>query len=931
MEDIQYIGEHLMPRMLGEIVTIVSFAAILFAAIAYGVAMRSVNKDQFIRAGRRFFTLHGIAVLSLIGLMFFVMLKRYYEYTYAFEHVSDDLPFIYTFSAFWEGQQGSFLLWMFWHFILGLVLIRKAKVWEPGVLMTLCVIQTWLASMLLGIYIPFTDFKLGDNPMLLLREVVDAPIFASEDYLELIEGKGLNLLLQNYWNVIHPPITFLGFASVAVPFAYAVTGLLTGQYKSWFRPALPWVLFSVGILGVGILMGSAWAYEALTFGGYWAWDPVENMSLVPWIMLLAGLHAHLVTQVTGHSRRSVYLFYILAFCLSIYSTYLVRSGALEDTSVHAFTEMGMGPQLTAFLLFFILGSAYLLIRHWKRIPAPATEESAYSKEFWMFIGLMILAISSILITYSTSLPVINKIVQVFNPDYEGRVIQDANAHYNKYQLWIAVFIAVLSGQAQWFRYRAKALPAKPVVLRILTHLLITLLGTLALTAILDNPSIPIIILVAASFYGITSNIDYLFAELKGKRKLTGSVISHAGFGIMLLGIILSGINKRHISQNPQLMAGIINTDDEELLLRNVVLLKNEPIFSQGFLLEYERDSFIGTERQYFVSFKELDEEGEPVDSFMVNPNVIYTEAFDNIEVYHPSIRRTVAKDYFTRIATLPKAEVDPSYAQALEDTLRYDSYTAHIGDTINLENNLVVIGQPVLQPEDLDLPVKDLDKTIGVPLQVINKKEGQITDIMPRAILRGHLSYVLPEKYDAEELRFKLSDTILLPFLPMPDFKADKIVKLKPGQTFDYAGHTYKFEAFDKNPDHPYYFSAEGDISVGARILRISSTSPAIHGPVYVIRGNEVRNIDGYEFDSGVAFRFKAIDPATEEMTLGMKQFEPEIRLEIAKNVSRTDFIVLEALAFPGINLFWIGSILMLGGVFYSWWQRRKQQRSGTV
>ena len=929
MDDIQYIGEHLLPKALGEIVTVVGFAAILFAAISYFFSMRTDRNADLITIARRLFSIHALATLGLIGLMFFVMFNRYYEYAYAFEHVSDDLPFVYMFSAFWEGQQGSFLLWMFWHIILGFVLMRKAGKWEPGVLFTLCIIQTWLSSMLLGVYVPFTEFKIGDNPMLLLRDVLDAPIFANEDYLKLIEGKGLNLLLQNYWNVIHPPITFLGFASAAIPFSFAMAGLFNRQFNAWLRPALPWVLFSIGILGVGILMGSAWAYEALTFGGYWAWDPVENMSLVPWIMLLAGMHAHLITQATGYSRRSVYLFYILAFCLSIYSTYLVRSGALEETSVHAFTEMGMGPQLTAFLLFFVLGSAALLIRNWKKIPAPQQEESLYSREFWMFVGLMILAISSILITYSTSLPVINSIVRLFNPEYQGQVIQDANEHYNKYQLWIAVFIGLLSGMAQWIRYKNSTSPSKTALIRSGVHGLITIATTFFITSALQTSSWPITILLAAAIYGIVANGDYLVSKLRSNLKMSGAVLSHIGFGIMILGIVISGINKRHISQNPTLMAGIFNEDEEDLMLRNVVLLKNEPVFGQGYLMEYERDTFIGTERQYFVTFKKLNAAGEMVDSFAANPNVIYSEEFDDIEVYHPSIRRQVHKDYFTRIATLPKAEVDPEFAQAVEDTLSYSSYQLAIGDTLDLTEHKIIASEIIRNPPSKGIPTFPEDKIIGLGLNIINKSTGQQYDVIPKAILRGNLSYVLPEKINPEELRIKLADSILMPYLPysIDDFESN--FQMKEGDYVAWQDMRIQFEGFKKQTDHPFYSPQKDDIAISAHfVVQNNLEERSDLYPTYIIRNMTVQHEDDYCALTGTHIRFVSIDPATETIEIALRYQDPTIQLAVAERVPRTDFVVVEAIAFPGINLFWIGAILMLGGLFFSWSQRRRQART---
>ena len=150
-------------------------------------------------------------------------------------------------------------------------------------------------------------------------------------------------------------------------------------------------------------MGGAWAYEALTFGGYWAWDPVENMSLVPWLILVAGVHAHLIARNTGRAIKSTYIYYSLGFILILYSTYLTRSGVLGDTSVHAFTEMGLELQLIFMVLFFTLLALGLFISRSKDMPVHEKEESIYSREFWMFVGALVLLFSGIIIAASTSL------------------------------------------------------------------------------------------------------------------------------------------------------------------------------------------------------------------------------------------------------------------------------------------------------------------------------------------------------------------------------------------------------------------------------------------------------------------------------------------------------------------------------------------------
>jgi cytochrome c-type biogenesis protein CcmF len=149
--------------------------------------------------------------------------------------------------------------------------------------------------------------------------------------------------------VIHPPVLFLGFASTIVPFAFAMAGLWTKRIGDWTKPALPWALFSAAVLGTGIMMGGRWAYESLNFGGYWAWDPVENASMVPWLTLIGGIHTLLIYKHTGHSLRATHFLFLITFNLVLYSTFLTRSGVLGDTSVHAFTDLGMNFQLLAFL------------------------------------------------------------------------------------------------------------------------------------------------------------------------------------------------------------------------------------------------------------------------------------------------------------------------------------------------------------------------------------------------------------------------------------------------------------------------------------------------------------------------------------------------------------------------------------------------------
>src|SRR5205085_5474260 len=216
----------------------------------------------------------------------------------------------------------------------------------------------------------------------------------------------------------------------------------------WILPALPWTFFSIMILGTGVLMGAAWAYESLSFGGFWAWDPVENAALVPWLTLVGAGHVMMVYKHRGHSLLSVYLLTIFTFILILYSTFLTRSGILGDTSVHAFTDLGMSGQLVLYMLFFLVLAAWLLISNRKALVISHEEEKITSREFWMFIGMIVLLIGSLQITFTTSTPVINKL-------FGTKLAPPVNPidHYNRWQVPVAIIVCLLAGIGQFFKFK----------------------------------------------------------------------------------------------------------------------------------------------------------------------------------------------------------------------------------------------------------------------------------------------------------------------------------------------------------------------------------------------------------------------------------------------------------------------------------------------
>ncbi len=272
-------------------------------------------------------------------------------------------------------------------------------------------------------------------------------------FANLKDGVGLNQLLQNYWMVIHPPVLFLGFASTIVPFAFAIAGLWKKEYGGWTKQALALVIvLRRRILGLGIMMGAYWAYESLSFGGYWAWDPVENASLVPWLILVAGIHTQIVYQFyRALFRCHLFLLYSQLFAGFVF--YLPhpqrRSAGYFGTRIYRQRyELAAAGTGVCFPGAFACGCS---LRRYKKIPHIAKEENSYSREFWMFIGALVLFLSSVFIMVATSLPVINKI---FGYSFHHR--RRPRVPYNRIQVFVAVVLGVLTAVTQYLKYKNTA-------------------------------------------------------------------------------------------------------------------------------------------------------------------------------------------------------------------------------------------------------------------------------------------------------------------------------------------------------------------------------------------------------------------------------------------------------------------------------------------
>jgi len=576
---------HELPGQAGHLLIIISFITSLVAAVAYFIATQKneIGKQPWIKFARYAFIIHGLAIISVAGILFFIIYNHYFEYHYVYSHSSLNLATEYIIACFWEGQEGSFMTWAIWQALLGFVVIKTNKKWEAPVMTVFAVVQAFLASMILGVV--FGDVKIGSSPFMLMRDVVQNKVFLLNPDLVPFDGTGLNPILQNYWMVIHPPVLFLGFATTLIPFSYAIAGLWTRKYKEWIRPALPWAIFSAAVLGVGILMGGYWAYETLNFGGYWNWDPVENAVYVPWLILVAGIHTMITFKKSATALKTSIILVIATFILILYSTFLTRSGILGNASVHSFTDLGLSGQLLLYLLFFLGASIVFSARVWKEIPSSEKEASTYSREFWIFIGALTLCLMGFQVLVPTSIPVFNSIIEAFGGISNIAVPADQIAYYSKFQVWFAVGLALLSGTGQFFFWNKMDKDKLWNALSLPLMISLVISAVIFLVAKIFNPVYIVVLL--AGVYSITANTTILVKFLKSKSyKLAGGSVAHIGIALMLIGIMFSEGYSKPISLSTLTISRGMS---EEWNSTNMPLFLNETTRMDNYEITYRRE------------------------------------------------------------------------------------------------------------------------------------------------------------------------------------------------------------------------------------------------------------------------------------------------------------------------------------------------------
>ncbi|MCX7876850.1 MAG: cytochrome c biogenesis protein CcsA [Melioribacteraceae bacterium] len=556
--------------MIGNIILTFALLTGVFSVIMYFLTYKGYQNT--LSLARISYHATAILVMAASAFLLHAIITHQFQYKYVYDYSGTDLPLGLLMATFYAGQEGSFMLWTLFTAIIGLILLEytsKRGDLEFRVMMIFTLVLSFLLLMVSPLlkspfhYIwtqkDFIDLKNINQSFLTLPALQNfffSDPESNKSYVQvskelysvlqannislnefIIQGKGLNPLLQNFWMQIHPPILFVGFALSAVPFAFAMAAIIKNEYKDWVKQSLPWLLVSMCVLGLAIMLGGYWAYSILGWGGYWGWDPVENSSLVPWLVGVAAIHTMLVQQRTqdkdGASRfvKTNLILSVMTFVLVLYSTFLTRSGILGDASVHSFVDPGMTVYLflIIFLATFTLMGIGGIIYRWKYLTKNFTfEENILSKELALFTGSVVLIASSIIIIAGTSAPIFGTTVQI--------------SFYNELNLPIAIIIGLVNGLSILLKWKTTDKNLLWKSLRI--HLILSFIFTIIVWLFGGVTNLMLLIMTYSSAFALFVNSEIAYKIFKGRKSHFGAYVAHIGIALFLIGVIATAGNTK---------------------------------------------------------------------------------------------------------------------------------------------------------------------------------------------------------------------------------------------------------------------------------------------------------------------------------------------------------------------------------------------------
>jgi cytochrome c-type biogenesis protein CcmF len=415
---------------VGALALLLAFCISLYSIIA-SVVGRLKGKPFLTLSGERAVLAVWALVSTAAGILVYGLMTSDYRMAYVASHTNRDMPSFYKFAAWWGGQEGSLLFWSWLLSTYAAVAVLTSRKTHRNLL-------PWVVAILSTIQLFFLNFNAFiASPFQVLA--VDKVVTSVAD------GMGLNPLLQYWAMVIHPPMLYLGYVGFAVPFAFAMASLIEkAPGESWIHTTRRWSIVTWLFQGMGIALGSAWAYHVLGWGGYWMWDPVENASLLPWLAATAFLHSVMMQEKKGMMKVWNMVLIASTFFLCIFGTFLTRSGIVS--SVHAFAESPIGKYFVAFLALGIAATVWLILDRLNYLRSESDLESVVSRESSFLFNNLVLLASCFAVLWGTLFPVITEKLS------NEKISLDA-VWFNRLMVPIGLFLLFLTGVGPLFAWR----------------------------------------------------------------------------------------------------------------------------------------------------------------------------------------------------------------------------------------------------------------------------------------------------------------------------------------------------------------------------------------------------------------------------------------------------------------------------------------------
>ena len=410
----------------------VGYFALCFALVPAGYAVYASiigalrNQQQLVRSGENAaFSVFGLLSIAILAL-WYAILTHDFSLAYVSENTSRAMPIQYLIASLWGGQNGSIMFWgwMISAYMTAVLFINRYRYRD---------LMPYVTAVLAGYSLFFIVLNLyAADPFVRLP-------FAPED------GNGLNPILQHPYMAIHPPVLYAGMVGMAVPFAFAIAALLSGHLDSnWLRAMRRWLLIPWAFLGAGLLLGGKWAYVELGWGGYWAWDPVENASFMPWLAATALLHSMMVQERKGILKVWNIILAFFTYGMTLFGTFITRSGLIE--SVHSFAQSSIGTYFVVYLGFLSCGCITLLVYRLPVLRTPSRLESFASRETMFLLNNWILLGMLFAVLWGTLFP-------VFSEAITGDKITVGAPFFNRVNIPIGLVLLLLTGAGPLFAWR----------------------------------------------------------------------------------------------------------------------------------------------------------------------------------------------------------------------------------------------------------------------------------------------------------------------------------------------------------------------------------------------------------------------------------------------------------------------------------------------